>query len=236
MNYPALILCSLIILFVFLLFFIPFANAYQMDLLWQWGGNPHICIWDNKYNHLFEKGVNDWNDALYSLGKDWPNEYKIIYPDTPDIIAKYCNINLVLVEHWITEDEPFTGVIGRTVYSQGNMVFISVFEERNSKHYFNFNDAIVKTVKHELGHGFGLGHWVAENTYEAMRPWPATIMWGTSDKYYNGTIDQYSLDALTCWYGEDGFGGKNDRVCKFIQTVEIPKIDYTKQIFTVKKP
>jgi len=175
-NYVTLLLFSLIALFVLGLMFVPFAGAYQMDLLWQWSDKPNVCIWDNKYNHLFAKGFTEWNEALYSLGEEWVLQGKIVNGSTSAEIIQYCHINLILLEYSITEKEEFNGVIGRTSYtipkdtSQTSRVFAVIYEERDSAHYFNFDDAIVKTVKHELGHAFGLGHWVPENTYEGLRP------------------------------------------------------------------
>jgi len=234
-NYIAITLWSLVCLLVIWLMILPMADSYTMDLLWQWQGNPLICIWDNKYNNLFEQAVNEWNDALYTLGPDWVLSYKIVDGDTSNEIIKYCQINLVLIEYSITKDIEYNGIIGRTSYHTNSFrIFIVVYEERDSEYYSNFDDAIVKTTKHELGHGFGLNHWMPESPGEGLKPWPASLMWQYSDKNYNGTVDQYSLDALVCWYGEDGWEKPNDRDCKFIEQIKIPKIVYDKKIFTVK--
>jgi len=228
MNYVALLVWSLIGLVVILLIFVPFASAYQMDMIVQWGHNPNICIWDNKYNHLFEQAVNDWNEKFINMDGDWTLLYIIVDENTPSETLQYCHINMILVGLEITKDEEYNGILGRTSFVvQANSAFVVVYEERDPIHYFDFNDAIVKTAKHELGHAFGLGHWIPENTDEGLKPWPATLMFNISDKYYNGTIDDYSLAALHCWYGDDGWGGVNKRTCDFIQKVQIPKLNYT---------
>ena len=228
MNYVALLVWSLIGLVVILLIFIPFAEAYQMDMIVQWAHPPNICIWDNKYNHLFEKAVNDWNEKFINMDGDWTLLYIIVDENTPTETVKYCHINMVLVELEITKDEEYNGVLGRTSFAvKYNSAFVVVYEERHPIHYVDFDSAIVKTAKHELGHAFGLGHWIPENTYEGLKPWPATLMYEISDKNYNGTIDNYTLAALHCWYGDDGWKEPNNRKCDFIQKVEIPKLNYT---------
>ena len=234
MNYVALLVWSVIGLFILWLIFTPFAEAYEMDMIVQWEHKPNICIWDNKYNNLFQRSIEEWNKSLSNqLGEHWILLYMIVDKDTPVEIVKYCHINMILVESELTKnnEKEYAGVLGRTSFVvQDNKAFAVVYEERDAAHYFNFDDAIVKTAKHELGHAFGLGHWEPENAYEGLRPWPATLMFGTSDKYYNGTVDNYSLAALHCWYGDDGWGGVNERICDFIQKVQIPKLNYTPYI------
>lgn len=195
-------------------------QAYTMDMLWSWDNPPDTCIWTSDYDELFYENLFKWENILYDLWGE-PALFSIILVNqtTTWEMIEFCEIHLVMVEVEYTPQE-FEQILGKAYISNPDDIFLFIYEERNTE---NHTKSVSQTVLHEFGHALGLNHWIPEHVIEGLLPWPKTTMWAYQiDETASTEIDEYSILALRCLYGDDGFTGKNIERCDSFKT-EIPK-------------
>lgn len=157
MNYPTLLLSSLICLFVFLLIFIPFASGYDYfpNNVYTLKENSVVCVVDPPREHLFNilKAVNSWDSYMHS---NWYT-VKVIHVELFDCDATVVFDNPMNIfddtdnEFGVTKcwDKPILGQLGRTVVTDRYCRAVVNLE---------ITDTWYITVQHETGHIIGLGH------------------------------------------------------------------------------
>jgi hypothetical protein len=200
------------------------AFAYTADPLWNWNSPPDICVWDSDYNWMMTEAVNSWWIALDErFGENGQFNAFIIYGEEPEV--EFCDIHLVLHEIEYA-DMSSEGILGTTwTPDKGtNIIFITVYETgRPGDTLDEYNNSVIRTIQHELGHGFGLNHWIPDNMAEALRPWPTTLMWAYQEADAPAGVDEYTIDQFEHIYGPNGWVGKNDNRSPF--TVDYLGVD-----------
>ena len=206
----ALILAIFIILSFYITYYIISANAYTMNNIWTWSYPPTTCIWHSDYDNLIKDELMKWEDVLFDLwGVNGIFEINIIYTDTSWDIIKNCDAHIIVNEVEYTRGSPHEPVYGRTIHVlKYDLIYVQLFEERDLTSDL-FTESFKNTVLHEYGHVLGLDHWIPETAREGLKPWPKTLMWQWQDDNIHAVIDNGTILALKCFYGKDGFAGKN---------------------------
>jgi len=167
------------------------ADAVKMDLsVWSIREKPVLCINDvHEFKRPAIKAVHMWNDFL--------NQTKWHI----GVSANTCNIKLIEMD---LED------------SYGDAVcFSSGCEIRVNISYNRTQTDKTRTVAHELGHIFSLGHYpYPETSKEALYfgACNSSIMWMRGDCYPL----EFPIElkhALQCRHYIDGFGGVLNQKC-----------------------
>ncbi len=194
------------------------AEAYYMEYLnFVWDNPPIVCIWDSDYNRHATIAVLKWYDALVDdYGDKFAFTTLIISGEIEFEILKDCNINIIYVEMEYASAEDLDGVSGRSIIDLSESVaYIYVYEGLYT-HYptlEDFDNTIIRTTMHEIGHGFGLGHVMPESIGEGLRPWPDTLMWAYSGALTDTEIDEHTLLAFKCLYNTNGWKGNHPNTC-----------------------
>ncbi len=186
------------------------ASAYTTDPLWSWDNAPLVCVWDSDYNWMMTEAVNEWWVALTDRYGEEGGFPAVIVDGTEDQVVN-CKIHIVLTEIEYADNKD--GILGITFApNEGdNAIYIAIYEtNRPYDTLDDYNQSVIRTITHELGHAFGLGHWIPDNMAEALRPWPDTLMWAYQDEGAPYDVDEYTLDQFEHIYGPNGWVGSND--------------------------
>lgn len=204
------------IILIVLLALIPVTGssyAYYVTFLdFTWDGPPLVCVWDSDYNRHAIIAINAWQDALYdNFGKGYNFLGTIITPSTPWEILESCRIHIVYVEveYAAFEDLDRLGIM---LNQRGlNHVFVYVYEGRGNvyENLEQFDNSMIRTTMHEIGHAFGLGHVLSEKMGERIKPWPNTLMWPYSEPDSKTEIDSVTLEAFRYLYHESSWMGSS---------------------------
>lgn len=195
-------------------------EAYKMEIIWYWSNQtPVVCIWDSDYNEVMVKSMIEWNNFFRDKwGENDTIPFYIVNGTTLNL--ENCNIHLIMVPLEVTRTDPSNDVynnpLGRASPDLRNeIIWLHIFEERtiNDELYIM---SIKRTIMHELGHGWGLGHIVPENMHEGLKPHPNTLMW-VWQWGQEIIIDEATKKGIDCIYGKDGWAGKNDRCPEWIR-------------------
>ncbi len=213
----------LVVLLPLLLLIPPPADAYYMEYLgFVWQGSPLICIWDSDYNRHAVTAVTNWYDAL---GDKFKFNSLIVTGYVDFETLDNCNIHIIYVEMEYASAEELDTVTGRMVMERGgDVAYIFVFEALGAYYETlkDFDNTIIRTTMHELGHGFGLGHVIADNVEEESYS-PRTLMWSGSGGWTDTVIDEPTLLAFRCLY-IDGWERNHPENCeKFDMDLPIKK-------------
>ncbi len=212
----------LVVLLPLLLLIPPPAHGYYMDYMgFVWDSSPLICIWDSDYNGHATTAVTNWYDAL---GDEFKFNTLIVTGEVDFEILQRCNIHIIYVEMEYASAEELDTVTGRmSMKIGGSIAYIYVFEA--GTYYPNleaFDNSIIRTTMHEIGHGFGLGHVIAENDNEEANP-PSTLMWSGSGAWTDTIIGEQTLLAFRCLYVDAWEGNHPDNCNKFDMDLEPTK-------------
>jgi len=189
-------------------------GEYFNESLWTWNDAPLICGLMSDYDEQMASAFGAWKSALLSIDDKWDLTFILIDPSS-NIDMTWCNAYVIIIaeehtDHATTQiDDCCTwGVV--EIFTENKLVAY-IYEERDITPYdLTFNESIKRTIIHELGHVFGLGHWQGKTMADAMKPWPDVIMWKHPHDGMTGKISQYELLALQTFYGSDGWGMPNN--------------------------
>lgn len=192
------------------------AEGYYMDYLgFAWDRSPLICIWDSKYNEHAKVAVLEWyNSLVKTFGDGYVFSSIIVNGEVDPNILKACSINIIYVYKEDASFDSLDGITGTTYgIKGGSALFLFIYEARNPQPTpEDFDNSIIRTTMHEIGHGFGLNHVMPESPGEGLKPWPSTLMWpwqDTNDTY----IDEQTLLAFKCLYRNNGWIGNTPYGC-----------------------
>jgi len=192
---------------------LPYVSSYTMKTLWHWTDSPPIvCYWDSDHNRLMDDALIIWNEYFYEeWGKDGIVKFFRVNDQTEGLDV--CNIHIIVVPLKVTKPDPendkYDNPLGSTTPRlDKKLVWILIWEERDvSPNLYNLS--IKRTIMHELGHAWGLGHVAPENSYEGLKPHPTTLMWKFQWEP-EIIIDDATRYGMKCIYGKDGWAGEND--------------------------
>jgi len=226
MDYWIPFFIALIVLLAFSIILIEQAYAFQMEVLpWYWQEKPLVCFVNLDDNQVFLSAVamGMWN---VSFNATWGESSMVGYRMEN---ATYLHDDCTVLFHYIptvwAEDED-TGKWGK-VYGVGGCIFLDAVNASRPCYanvattYGNggnrTNEHVLKTVVHELGHVWGLGHVEPEDDWEERNfPQGFTIM-SSSTMFQPLGIHSELMSALECRYGDDGWGGFIDKLCRGYQ-------------------
>ena len=197
---------------LFVIFLIPLTPVYGYytdTLPWHMNGAaPIICIWESDHDVLFAEAIHIWWKALVEKYGKKQGGFPAYMVNGSTSGVEECTINIIYVDNDV--GTPEDGMRGIThLLQKGKSFWIFIFEGSRSDNEELYNLSIVRTTLHEMGHAFGLGHWLPESAGEALRPWPLTLMWQYGDLGYPAEIDEFALLQFDCIYHSDGWLGKN---------------------------
>jgi len=210
-NHPAILLWSLICLFVFALIFFPYADGYSLKILEsKLKDKPLVCFYDVPPNFKWAsyKAIHIWNHALEKY--DYPDRitYKhIAEPFNAQSFNNNCNMHIRFVDViiWGGEETTWRGV------APCNPDFCTI--------QITTKDRVVtekvRTIAHEIGHGLSLEHIRADTPAEALAlPCSNNVMWEYTCNQLMPKVNEMVIRALECVHAEDGFGGNYNAHCE----------------------
>jgi len=189
-------------------------GEYFNDNLWTWDEAPLICGLMSDYDKQMANAFGAWKSALLSIDDKWDVTFLLIDPSSNEDFA-WCEAYVIIVAEEHTDHATTQGkdcCMWGIVQGMGtNKLVAYIFEERDITRFdISFQESIERTIKHEVGHIFGLGHWEPKGMADALKPWPDIIMWKFPHKDMTGKISEYELLALQTFYGSDGWGLPNN--------------------------
>ena len=198
------------LVFLAFIFFIVLVSidvyAYEMTYLdFMFRGAPTICYMDSDYNDHFEEAILVWEQALWDRwGEDGLFSYMLIDKNTQEFL-EYCHVIMVVVEEeYVTDTDETPLGVARSLHTS-EYIFLYIFEDRPVMSLEDFDKSMKRTMLHEIGHSFGINHWIGENMSEGLSK-PNLLMW--QFQWHNDVkIDKHTMDALECLYGKSGFNG-----------------------------
>ena len=172
------------------------AISNWQDSLQQYTNNPDI--WNIYYKSIPIDHYDDVNDNVYSLGCD-------IFIDFTDKV-------------YINADEISSDANGTT----GGLVSGHILIEISTSNGLS-QEQLISTTTHELGHAFGLGHYIT-NEDELLDKWDQGIDLPSimiEDAISIGTekITELDLKKMITLYGNDGFEELPAVIPEWIQTI-----------------
>ena len=188
-----------------------FAEISYPTISQRLGELPTYCIIDPvnfstaeriKYTSIAEKGIQEWDKALQSSVIDNPSNWKI----TSKIISsseQMTDCTIILSFHE-TVEQLDNGIDVRT---------IGLFKPMTQSIEIAIQDLqidqIFNVILHEIGHSFGLGHYVSDNP-ETNEGWYSGLVSSPSIMIPVLTTDVMSIENVDVQkvlsiYGSDGF-------------------------------
>jgi len=177
--------------------------------------NPMICLFEptpteefpilnSQAREITQDAISDWDNKMQvSLhAKGWRIFSGIIPYDNPEILKSLsCDITISFEPSPPSSSDMEKGLVGETSYDFNHhlaqiVIYYRGLENNVLSTNILSNQDIGITIRHELGHAFGLGHYIGGDSSSIMSP---TVQGG----YYGITdSDIYELQSL---YGADGF-------------------------------
>ena len=169
--------------------------------------DPTICystyeVYD-KYENMIKTAINNWNMELKNYTnnheawnvKYWFLDENKISPEQLD--STPCDTILIFTSS-LTEARGMTDKLT----TDESFIEISTVFDSTDEHY-------VSIITHELGHTFGLGHYVTDEV-ELLEKWEQginvpSIMIKKLNSDYKEKITKIDLEKIVSIYGTDGF-------------------------------
>ena len=193
--------------------------------------DPTVCYisfeFTQSYEDVTKQAISNWQDSLqqYTNNPDiWNIYYKSIpidhYDDVNDNVDSLgCDIFIDFV------DIIYSNTDGSVLDVNGNMGTLTsgpaILDISTSKGLSY--EQLISTVSHEMGHAFGLGHYIT-NEDELIEKWKKGIDFPSIMKQglpSDGIpqITELDLKKMVTLYGNDGFEDLPAVIPKWIQTI-----------------
>ena len=209
----------------------PISSVYGYEYYETYGymgvdhDNVIVCYVDTEDNPLFYditvQGVDAWQSKL----KEFTNNFDVWNISVNSISANEVddsNTCDMYVEFISTYHEEFYADTGVADFYEKEVISFYYLEEDNS---IISDNILLSTMKHELGHAFGLGHYITNNE-SLLEQWdkgmdvPSIMVEYTGEIAGFEEITELDLQKMVSIYGVDGFDDKKS----------LP--DWIKNIFT----
>lgn len=216
------------LMIAFVIAFVPLTafgyEYYESAPYFMVDGDPTVCYLDTKekmYEPLVKQSINDWQNGLKEYTKNhdaWNIHYKFIndnFDNDFDFFSLDCTIVVFIGEYSDMSDMGYTG---STLETKSGIIQVGInLLELQS------DSQILSTITHELGHAFGLGHYIT-NDFELLKKWdaennaPSIMVEGT---FENGIkkITKLDLQKMASLYGNDGFEKLPPNIPDWIQNI-----------------
>lgn len=214
MNYPAILLWSLVCVLVIWLILLPSVDGYTIKILnTKLEDKPMVCFYavPGEFKWSSYKAMHIWNHALEKY--DYPDRIKYKHLPDPYSIETFdisCNIHIRFMDViiWDGEEQTYWGI------APCNSEFCSIQISTKDRTL----DQRVRTIAHEVGHALSLLHITPDNPPEALElPCSLNVMWTYSCMKGLPIVNKSIILSLECIHAEDGFGGNYDAHCKSLK-------------------
>ena len=193
--------------------------------------DPTVCYisfeFTQSYENVTKQAISNWQDSLqqYTNNPDiWNIYYKSIpidhYDDVNDNVDSLgCDIFIDFTDKvYINADEISSDANGTT----GGLVSGHILIEISTSNGLS-QEQLISTTTHELGHAFGLGHYITDED-ELIEKWKKGIDFPSIMKQglpSDGIpqITELDLKKMVTLYGNDGFEDLPQSIPEWIQTI-----------------
>jgi len=202
-----------ILMALFAIVIIGMPTAYGFDYFYTsefvWNTEPIVCLNNPpQYKTYYAlKGATEWKERL-PPGFD----YRVLVGDHEE-----CNVNIESVKSFYNPNYPDENPLGKTVcnYTITPFVFEDIVTLYNTTNWCKvqvrstYNEGYGDTVKHELGHVFGVGHRSIYNGSDVgALVKTADIM--LHQQFGIQKLTEEALSVLRLIYGDDGWVDPNN--------------------------
>jgi len=147
-------------------------GEYFNDNLWTWDDAPLVCGLMSDYDKQMASAFGAWKSALLSIDDKWDITFILIDPSSNEDF-EWCEAYVIVVAEEHTDHAATQGSDCCTwgiVQTMGtNKLVAYIFEERDIARFnISFEESMERTIKHEVGHIFGLGHWQPKGMADAF--------------------------------------------------------------------
>lgn len=215
------------ILLILLLAITPLSAAYSLEEYEYYSEslltfNPTICILESdvedfsKYEFIAIQSMTYWVTSLqtYTQNYDSWNIYYLVIPfeERENTIPSDCYVLLIFYEE--ISNDTFRG---KTKTLETGHELIEIYNNDIS------SEQLVSTVSHEIGHIFGLGHYITDDK-ELKKQWihatnNPSIMTKTAASYGIQKITEMDLEMIVSIYGNNGFDKLPPMIPDWIQNI-----------------
>ena len=228
------------IFLLLLLGIVPFSSAfgyesYETTLDYVVFENPTVCYLEyekaERFEDITKNSIDNWQTSLkeHTGNYDsWDIYYEFIVDDYSDDYSKLGSVDCdIFVTFYDLIHPEFEGETGIMVDTEQVLIHIYNVDEVA-------DDKLVATLTHELGHAFGLGHYVTDQP-ELLEKWdngieiPSLMIEETPSQGIE-KITELDLDMMISIYGSDGF--EYDSVPNVVKEIVTELPDWTQTILT----
>ena len=189
--------------------------------------DPTVCYisfeYIQEYEDITKQAITNWQYSLqqYTNNPDkWNIYYSFIQNDyEDDVRANIDSLGCDIFVDFVKEVESVSGEFikyynGNTLTTTSGHTVIQISTSNGLS-----NEQLISTTTHELGHAFGLGHYIT-NEDELIERWNNDIAPSIMVKAIDTEqITELDLKKMVTLYGTDGFEELPQSIPEWIQTI-----------------